>query len=119
MPEPYGFRLVHEPEQRPQAYVVGNQTVSWSEMQSILVMFKFGLYKALPNQPSPGLVLSQVDRILKSVQLANNIKNWDWLEGVGESYLSEDDAPDNAGGDGFLYSKRLWPEVPPCPPDFI
>ena len=119
MPEPYGSRLVHEPERHPQEYIVGKQTVSRGEMQTVLMMFRFWLYKVLPNQPNLGLVLSEVDRILNSVQFANNIRDWDWLEGIGESYVSEDDAPDYAGGDRFLYPRRLWPEVLPCPLDFI
>ena len=48
-----------------------------------------------------------VGAILARVNYPNNIRNWDWLEGVGESYqygyMNNGDS-----GDRFLYPRRLW-----------
>lgn len=115
MPESYGSRLVQEPEQRPQEYMVGDRSVSRDELQSILMMFKYILTTMAPPVAQTKIMLEEVDRIGKAVQYANNISDWDWLEGIGESYVSEDDAPYDSKGDKFLFPKRWWPTLPPCP----
>ena len=117
MPEPYGTRLVQEPEQRLQAYIVGKRTVSRDELLSVLVMFEYILRKALPPVPISMGMLSEVVRIKKAVQYPNNIIDWDWFEGIGEGYISEHDSPDNSEGDKHLLPKRWpgWQQLPPCP----
>ena len=116
MPEPYGSRLVWEPERRQQAYIVGNQTVNKDDLMSILMMFQFPLEGILTQSPRARLMLHEIERIIRSVRYANNIYDWDWLEGIGESYVYGDDAPDISIGDKFLYPKR-WADgqLPPCP----
>ena len=115
MSEPYGSRLVVEPQRRRQEYIVGSRTVSRGELQSVLMMFKFVLLKVLPPDQEARMMLKEVERIEKAVQYANNVTDWDWLEGIGESYVPKDDVPDDSIGDKFLYPKRWWPELPPCP----
>ena len=119
MPESYGSRLIQEPEQRPQQYVVGDRSVRRDELQSILMMFKYILVTVVPPTSEAKMMLREVDRIEKAVQHANNIRDWDWLEGMGESYVSEEDAPYDSKGDKFLCPKRWWPDLPPCPLTFI
>ena len=115
MPEPYGSRLVQEPERRPQEYIVGDRTTTRDELLSILLMFKYILIRVLPPDHHTKMMLNQIDKIEKSVRYANNIRDWDWLEGIGESYLPEYETPDGSKGDRFLYPKRWWPKLPPCP----
>ena len=115
MPAPYGSRVVQEPERRTQEYIVGNRTVSRSELQSILMMFEYVLVTVTPNICGSGVMLEEVDRIKKAVRYSNNILDWDWLEGMGESYVSERNAPNDSRGDKFLFPKRWWRELPPCP----
>ena len=112
-------RLIHEPDwERTQSYVVGERTVRKGEMQAILMSFK--LIFSLPQQPPQmaRAVREEVEAILARVNYPNNIRNWDWLEGVGESYqygyMNNGDS-----GDRFLYPRRLWggqvDEIPPDP----
>ena len=115
MPESYGNRLVQEPERRQQEYIVGNRTVSRNELQSVLMMFKYVLVTVLPNRSDANRMLNQVDRIKKAVLYANNILDWDWLEGIGESYVPSHDTPDVSKCDKFLHPKRRWLVLPPCP----
>ena len=115
MSEPYGSRLVVEPQRRRQEYIVGSRTVSRGELQSVLMMFKFVLTKMLPADQDSRIMLNEVERIEKAVQYANNVSDWDWFEGVGESYVPEGDSSDGSIGDRFLYPKRWWHTLPPCP----
>ena len=115
MPEPYGRRLVQEPERRVQQYVVGNRTVSRRDLQSVLMMFKYVLVKVLPADPRSRSMLRELNRINRAIQYANNIVDWDWLDGIGESYVPEYETPDDAEGDKYLYPRRWWPDLPPCP----
>ena len=119
MPEPYGTRLVQEPERRQQAYMVGNRTVSRDELLSILYMMDYVLavmLKTHPKHTRTVLWRKDVHRVANAVLYANNMYDWDWLKGIGESYVYESDATDGSKGDKFLYPKR-WGggEVPPCP----
>ena len=79
------------------------------------MMFKFVLTKMLPADQDSRIMLNEVERIEKAVQYANNVSDWDWFEGVGESYVPEGDSPDGSIGDRFLYPKRWWHTLPPCP----
>ena len=115
MPEPYGRRVVTEPQRRPQGYVVGDQTVSRSELQAVLMLFKYVLTCWLPPTDRYVRMLEEVDRVNMAALYANNDLNWDWLEGVGESYIAESDVPYNSLRDKFLYPNRWWKELPPCP----
>ncbi len=115
MPESYGSRLVQEPERRQQEYIVGDQPISRTELQSVLIMFKYILGRVLQTHPKTGMMLREVNKIESAVLYANNIHDWDWLEGIGESYVSDHDAPDVSKGDKFLYPKWWWPVLPPCP----
>ena len=112
-------RLIHEPDwDRTQSYVVGERTVRKEEMQAILMAFR--LIFSLPQQPTQmaRAVREEVEAILAGVNYPNNIRDWDWLEGVGESYqygyMNNGDT-----GDRFLYPRRLWGgkagEFPPDP----
>lgn len=116
MPEPYGSRLVQEPDRRQQAYFVGNQTVNRGELLSILMLFEFPLTGILPQAPRARLMLNEIERIIRSVRYANNMYDLDWLEGIGESYVYENETTDDSIGDKFLYPKR-WADglLPPCP----
>ena len=119
MPRPYGSRLIEEPGRRQQQYIVGNRTVSRSELQSVLIMVAYVLGIAPPARPVVRMMLNQVQSIQKAIQHANNISNLDWLEGIGESYVTDADIPDDGKGDNFLCIKRWWAELPPCPLVFI
>ena len=112
-------RLLNEPDWgRPQSYVVGERTVRKEEMQAILMAFK--LIFSLPQQPAliSRAVREETEGILAEVNHPNNVRDWDWLEGVGESYqhgyMNSGDS-----GDRFLYARRLWggltDEFPPDP----
>ena len=115
MLEPYGRRVVTEPQRRPQGYVVGDQTVSRSELQAVLMLFKYVLTRWLPPTDRYVRMLEEVDRVNMAALYANNDLNWDCLEGVGESYIAESDVPDNSIHDKFLYPNRWWKVLPPCP----
>ena len=106
---------MQEPEQRPQEYMVGNRSVSRSELQSVLMMFQYILVTVLSPNRKAGLMLNEVERIQQSVQYANGIYEWDWLEGIGESYVPDHDTPDVSERNKSLCPKRWWPELPPCP----
>lgn len=119
MPEPYGTRLVQEPERRQQSYIVGDQTVSRGEMLSVLYMFHYimaEILKTYPRDSKTLMFIEIISGIVNAVQYANNMYDWDWLEGIGESYVYENEATDGSRGDKFLYPKR-WGggEIPPCP----
>ena len=58
-------------------------------------------------------MMRKVQEINDAVLFANNIRDWDWLEGVGESFVAG--SLNNSKGDKFLYPKRLLRELPPCP----
>ncbi len=115
MPEPYGHRLVWEPEPRRQAYIVGSQTVSRQEVQSILMMFRLVLFRMLPDWKYSAAMDKEIVKIEASVLYANTIRDLDWLDGIGEHYVSEREHPDTLGGDKYLYPKQWWKEMPPCP----
>ncbi len=120
MPESYGSRLVHEPERRQQSYIVGNQTVSRGELLSVLYMFHYILaeiLKTYPKDPKAVMFREIVSGVVNTVQYTNNMYDWDWLEGIGEGYISEHDDPDNSKGDKHLWPKRWpgWQQLPPCP----
>ena len=113
-------RLLHEPDWgRPQSYVVGERTVRKEAMQAILMAFRLIFY--LPQQPSDmaHVVRQEAESVLAEVNHPNNIRDWDWLEGIGESYqhryMNSGDS-----GDRFLYPRRLWGgptgDFPPDPP---
>ena len=120
MPEPYGSRVVAERQRRPQGYVVGDQTVSRSELLAVLMLVQYALIRRLESTGKDAfgkdaLMLEEVDRVGRAVLYANNDLAWDWLEGIGESYVSEADVPDDSVRDKFLYPRRWWKELPPCP----
>ena len=120
MPESYGSRLVHEPERHQQSYIVGNQTVSRGDLLSVLYMFHYILaeiLKTYPKDPKTVMFREIVSGVVNTVQYTNNMYDWDWLEGIGEGYISEHDAPDNSKGDKHLWPKRWpgWQQLPPCP----
>lgn len=115
MPEDYGRRPVAEPQTRQQGYLVGEQTVSRSELQAVLMLLEYVLVCWLPPAERTALMLEEVQRINRAVLYANSDLGRDWLEGVGESYIPERDVPDDSIGDKFLWPKRWWSELPPCP----
>ncbi len=114
MPEPYGSRLVQEPDLRSQKYIVGDKSVSRGELQCILMMFQYGLSRVNAHWKSR-MILEEVDKINRAVLYANNILDWDWLEGVGESYISGRDAPDDTKGDKLLYPNKVGASVAALP----
>lgn len=122
MPASYGIRLVQEPPKRTQSYIVGDRTVSRNELHSILLMFEYILgvtSKEYPNHSEARLMAREVKKIGYAIQFANGIRDWDWLEGIGEGYIPETDSP--FVGDKFLYPKRwpVWQEFPRCPLEIV
>ena len=116
MHEPYGARVVAEPEPRPQGYIVGHQTrQAERELQAVVMLFKYVLTCWLPTTAENVRMLEEVDRINWAVLYANNDLDWDWLEGIGERFVAESDESNYDLGDKFLYSKRWWKELSPCP----
>ena len=118
MPAPYGRRLVWEPEKRTQSYIVGDRTVSRDELQSVLMMFEYFLSIVVAEYPEnveARLMTEQVNKIGQAIQFANGIRDWDWLEGIGESYVPGVES--QSTGDKFLYPKRWpgWQEFPQFP----
>ena len=90
--------------------MVGERTVSREELQSIAMRLKFALGRVaktmeLENDRRVAAMIDQLDKILKAIMFANNIYDWDWLEGVGESYLPEFMDTGNLQGDIFFYPK--------------
>ena len=48
--------------------------------------------------------------------------NWDWLEGIGDSYVPDHETRGYSKQDRLLYLKRwgpAWTELPPCPLNLI
>ena len=120
MPEPYGSRLVHEPESRSQEFIVGAHTVRREEMQSILAMVEYVLWRFAPmGNRECALMLDFVREIQDAVLFANGIRDWDWLEGVGESYIPDRATRGYDKQDRLLPLKRWWPELPPFPLDIV
>ena len=116
MPAPYGSRLVNEPQRRVQQYIVGNRTVSRDELQSVLMMFQYVLVNLLPATSSLRMMGDHISLINRSILFANGVTDWDWLEGIGDSYVPEYLAPDDHTGDRMFNPKLYWPEFPPaCP----
>ena len=112
-----GFRfVVYEPQRRTQSYIMGNQTVSRSELQSVLMMFQYFL-SGIQKYPDIRWMMREVQEINDAVLFANNIRARDWLEGVGESFVAG--SLNNSTGDKFLYPKRWLRELPPCPLVFL
>ena len=116
MPEAYGSRLVNEPQRRLQQYIIGNRTVSRGELQSALLMFQYILVNMLPHTSFFREMRQHISLINRSILFANGVTDWDWLKGIGDSYVPEYLAPDDHTGDRMFNPKVYWPEFPPaCP----
>lgn len=120
MPAPYGSRVVQEPDRRAQEFVVGEHTVKREEMQSILAMVDYILLRFAPRgHRDIALMLKFVREIQAAVRFANGIMDWDWLEGIGESYVPASATVGYHKGDRLLPLKRWWRELPPFPLDAV
>ena len=120
MPEPYGNRIVQEPESRSQEFIVGAHTVKREEMQSVLAMVEYVLWRFAPRGNGDcALMLRLVRDIQAAVRFANGITAWDWLEAMGDSYIPAADTTGYHKGDRLLPLKRWWPELPPLPLDAV
>ena len=110
MPAPFGIRWVQEPEKRVQQYEVADRTVNREELLAIVMMVKWciGLVRDVsPENRLPRrlwMLSKELDDMVNAVSFTNNIFEWNWREGVGDSYIS--DAEDR----GYNRSDR-W--VPP------
>jgi len=104
-------RIVRPPKERTQQYIVGERTVTKAELQAVLMRFREGLERAakeinVENHRKVNSMSEQIGDILRAVLFPNEIQDWDWLKGVGESYLPEFMDTGSLQGDKFIYPKR-------------
>ena len=110
MPESYGTRLVQEPEKRVQQFVVGDRTVTQSQFLAVVTTFRYAANRIRETSRSEGrqfpgqlrMLLKQLDEIESAVLYPNNITDWDWLEGVGDSYIDRHQDGGHHKGDRFF-----------------
>ena len=111
MPGENYSRIVGPPKPRTQQYVVGERSVTKEELLAVAMRLKIGLQGAaedlgMANDRSVRRMIESLEDIIKAVLYPNNILEWNWLEGVGESYLTEAMDARNLQGDKFFYPKR-------------
>ena len=110
MPEPYGSRWVWEPERRTQGFVVGDKSVAKSDFLAIVMTFRhlslcvweLSLSEGRPFPANLRLLLEQLDEMEGAVLYPNNITDWDWREGVGDTYISGRESRGGHKGDRFF-----------------
>ena len=119
MPEPYGSRVVQEPYLHTQSYIVGERSVSRDELLNVLVLFEV-LARLPENSKNPmgQRMVEDVRAVIHQVHYANGILDWDWLEGIGESYVENNhDSPNALPQNRFFIPKRWVAELPAFPLD--
>ena len=125
MPESYGVRLVHEPEKRVQQYEVADRTVAKEDLLAVLMMLKWWIRWVDGQFPDYNMLrrlyplLRELDEIAGAVLLPNNISDWDWKEGVGDSYVSQDETVGYDKQDRLISLKWFMREVPPFPLEIL
>ncbi len=110
MPESYGSRWIWEPEKRTQGFVVGERSVAKSEFLAIVMTFNYlvhcvwelSLSEGRPFPVNLRVLLEQLDDMESAVLYPNNITDWDWKEGVGDTYISDHEARRHHKGDRFF-----------------
>ena len=121
MPTSYGVRWVQEPEKRVQQYEVADRTVNREELLAVVMMVKWyiGLVRETHQEnrlPRNLWMLSEVlNDIVNAVMLTNNILEWSWREGVGDSYISNAEGRGYDMGDRWVPLKSFMAEIPPFP----
>ena len=121
MPAPYGVRWVGEPEKRVREYRVGDRTVNREELLAVVMMFKWyigrmgGLHPEGHLPRTIYLFSRKLDETVNAVMFTNNILDWDWREGVGDSYIPDVEAQGYDKEDRHVPLKAFMEEIPPCP----
>ena len=64
-------------------------------------------------------LLRELDEIAGAVLFPNNISDWDWKEGVGDSYVSQDETVGYDKKDRLISLKWFMREVPPFPLEIL
>ena len=120
MPDRYGSRIVSEPRERTQQFLAGEKAIGKQELLCSLATIRLIATSILsPGQQGWEPLLFMVEQAMNGVMHPNEIEGWDWLEGMGESYI-----PDGEGemplGDKFVNLKQFWGQMPPSfPLDFL
>ena len=105
MPASFGIRLVQEPEKRVQQYEVADRTVNREELLSVVMMLRWCIELVRDTHPENRLprtlwMLSrELDDVVNAVMFTNNIVDWNWRDGVGDSYISDAEARGYDRGD--------------------
>ena len=121
MPERYGVRWVHEPEKRVQQYEVAGRTVTKEQLLAVVMMLRWYAFlgkEMYPDRPLPRRMyqlLRELDEISGAVLFKNNIYDWDWEEGVGDSYVSRSESSGYDKRDRLISLKWFMETVPPFP----
>ena len=121
MPAPFGIRWVQEPEKRVQQYEVADRTVNPEELLTIVMMVKWciGLVRDVsPENRLPRclwMLSKELDDMVNAVSFTNNILEWNWREGVGDSYISDAEERGYNRSDRWVPLKLFMAEIPPCP----
>ena len=110
MPEPYGSRWVWEPEKRTQEFIVGDRSVTKSEFLATVMTFRhlahcvweLSLSEGRPFPADLRVLLERLDEMEGAVLYPNNITDWDWREGVGDTFISDREARGHHKGDRFF-----------------
>lgn len=110
MPEPYGSRWVWEPEKRTQEFIVGDRSVTKSEFLATVMTFKhlahcvweLSLSEGRPFPANLRVLLESLDEMEGAVLYPNNITDWDWREGAGDTFISDREARGHHKGDRFF-----------------
>ena len=121
MPTSFGVRWVQEPEKRVQQYEVADRTVNREELLAVVMMVNWCIELVRDTHPENRLphnlwMLSQeLDTVVNAVSLTNNILDWNWREGVGDSYISDTEERGYNTGDRWVPLKMFMAEIPPFP----
>ena len=121
MPASYGVRLVQEPEERVQQYEVADRTVNREELLAVVMMVQWCISLIRDTGPQDRfprllwMLTKELDGVVNAVMFTNNILDWKWREGVGDSYITEDEAQAYHSGDRWVPLKAFMAEIPPFP----
>ena len=125
MPASYGVLWVNEPEKRVQEFRVGDHTVNREELLAVVTMFRWYIDRMDDPQAEGRIPRSiylfsrELDEIVNAMLFTNNILDWDWREGIGDSYISDAQAQGYEKGDRLVPLKAFMEEIPPCPLSII
>ena len=121
MPASYGVRWIQEPEKRVQQYDVADRTVNREELLAVVMMTKWSIELVRDISPENRLPRSlwmlswELDNILNATMFTNNILDWSWRDGIGDSYVSDAEERGYDKGDRWVPLKRFMAEIPPFP----